>query len=124
MMKVLIVDDSSTMRKIIKKTLLKAGEHEIFEAEDGVDAIKKVKEHNAEFDLVLMDINMPKIDGITALKQLRGMDRTSHIPIIMCASEAEKDKVIECIRSGASDYIVKPFTKDIFQEKISRIVKA
>ncbi len=121
-MKALIVDDSSTMRKIIKKTLMQAGVATIVEAEDGIDAMQKMKENGADFDVVLLDINMPRVDGVTTLKQLKAIDETKGIPVIMCTSEAEKEKVVECIRGGASDYIVKPFSKDLIAEKISKVV--
>ncbi|RJO69745.1 MAG: response regulator [Myxococcales bacterium] len=120
-MRVLIVDDSSTMRKIIRKTVMEAGVSDIAEAEDGIDALKRIKDHNAAFDLILLDINMPKVDGITTLKQLKSMDQTKGIPVIMCTSEAEKELVITSIKAGASDYVVKPFTKDVIFEKINRL---
>lgn len=122
-MKILIVDDSSTMRKIIKKTVLMSGATETVEAEDGIDALKKIKEHNAQFDAVLLDINMPRVDGITTLKQMKEMDVTKNIPVIMCTSEAEKEKVVECIRAGAADYIVKPFSKDVIAAKLDKVKK-
>lgn len=121
-MKVLIVDDSSTMRKIIKKTINQTEKvDEIVEAEDGIDALQKMKDHNCSFDLVMLDINMPRVDGLTTLKQLKSMDDTKAIPVIMCTSEAEKEMVIECVKAGASDYIVKPFNKDLISEKITKI---
>lgn len=122
-MKVLVVDDSSTMRKIIRKTIMQAGIEDVTEAEDGIDALQKIKEANCAFDLVMLDINMPRVDGLTTLKQLKSMETTKGIPVIMCTSEAEKEMVIECIKSGASDYIVKPFNKDLIAEKIARIRK-
>lgn len=122
-MKILIVDDSSTMRKIIKKTVMQAGVEDTVEAEDGIDALQKIKEHNCAFDLIMLDINMPRVDGLTTLKQLKSMEDTKGIPVIMCTSEAEKEMVLECIKSGASDYVVKPFNKDLIAEKISKLVK-
>ncbi len=121
-MKVLVVDDSSTMRKIVSKTVKQAGATEIVEAEDGIDALKKMKEHEFKFDLVMMDINMPRADGVTTLKQLKSLEMTKGIPVIMCTSEAEKELVLECIKAGASDYIVKPFTKDLITEKFKKLI--
>ena len=121
-MKFLVVDDSSTMRKIISKTILAIGPAEIVEAENGIDALKKIKEHSAGFDLVMLDINMPQVDGITTLKQLKAMDQTKGIPVIMCTSEAEKETVLECIKAGANDYVVKPFTKEVIAAKIEKLV--
>ncbi len=122
-MKILVVDDSSTMRKIIKKTILLAGADEVVEAEDGLDALKKLKEHDLGFDMIMLDINMPKVDGVTTLKQLKGMENTKHIPVVMCTSEAEKEMVLECIKAGAMDYVVKPFTKELIAQKIAKVSK-
>ena len=122
MIKVLVVDDSNTMRRIIKKTLNQAGVEEIVEAEDGIDALKKLTE-NTDIDLIMLDVNMPRADGLTTLKELKSMPETAVIPVIMCTSESDKSVVIECIRSGAKDYIVKPFNKEIIAEKIQNLLK-
>jgi len=122
MIKVLVVDDSNTMRRIIKKTLNQAGIEEIVEAEDGIDALKKLSE-NSDIDLIMLDVNMPRADGLTTLKELKSMPETTVIPVIMCTSESDKSVVIECIRSGAKDYIVKPFNKEVIAEKIQNLLK-
>jgi len=122
MIKVLVVDDSNTMRRIIKKTLNQAGVEEIVEAEDGIDALVKLSE-NPDIDLIMLDVNMPRADGLTTLKELKSMPETAVIPVIMCTSESDKSVVIECIRSGAKDYIVKPFNKEIIAEKIQNLIK-
>lgn len=122
MIKVLVVDDSNTMRRIIKKTLNQAGVEDIVEAEDGIDALKKLAE-NTDIDLIMLDVNMPRADGLTTLKELKSMPETAAIPVIMCTSESDKSVVIECIRSGAKDYIVKPFNKEIIAEKIQNLLK-
>ncbi len=122
MIKVLVVDDSNTMRRIIKKTLNQAGIEEIVEAEDGIDALKKLSE-NSDIDLIMLDVNMPRADGLTTLKELKSMPETAVIPVIMCTSESDKSVVIECIRSGAKDYIVKPFNKEVIAEKIQNLLK-
>ena len=121
-MRILVVDDSSTMRRIVINAVQKLNLGEIVQAENGVDAIMKIKEFAGKIDLILMDINMPKLDGVSTLKELRAARVTMNIPIIMVTSESEAEKVIECIEAGANDYVVKPFTPNVLMEKIKNIM--
>ncbi len=120
-MKILLVDDSSTMRRIQKNTLAKLGYENVDEAEDGVQAVQKVG--MTAYDLVLMDWNMPNMTGIEALKKIKGNPDTKAVPVIMVTSESEKSRIIEAIQAGAVNYVVKPFQPEALQEKISAIIK-
>ncbi len=120
-MKILLVDDSSTMRRIQKNTLTKLGYEDVDEAEDGAQAIQKVA--MTAYDLVLMDWNMPNMTGIEALKKIKENPDTKSVPVIMVTSESEKTRIIEAIQAGAANYVVKPFQPETLQEKISAVVK-
>lgn len=115
-MKVLLVDDSGTMRTIQKRCLNKVGVEDVAEAEDGVQGLAMFK--SAVFDLVLCDWNMPNMDGLTMLKHVREINKTT--PIIMVTTEAERSRVLEAIQNGVSDYLVKPFTQDALKVKIEK----
>ncbi|WP_025321676.1 chemotaxis response regulator CheY [Deferrisoma camini] len=119
-MKILTVDDSSTMRRIIKNTLNRLGYTDVVEAEHGVDALAKM----AGVGLVLTDWNMPEMDGLTFVKALRSNPQYKEIPIIMVTTEAAKKEILEAIKAGVTDYIVKPFTPDTLKEKIERVLAA
>ncbi len=121
-MKVLLVDDSGTMRKIQKRCFLKLGipEGDILEAENGQTALQLFE--TTRFSLVLTDWNMPVMDGITLLKEIR--KRNTEVPVVMVTTESEKRRVLEAIREGVSDYLVKPFTVNDFSDKIKRWVFA
>ncbi len=114
-MKVLLVDDSSTMRRIQRNVLEGIGLKEIEEAVDGQDALTKLS-FNPE--LILLDWNMPNMDGSAFLKQIRTMDQYKNTKIIMVTSESEKSKIIEAIKNGANSYIIKPFTPEVLKEKL------
>jgi two-component system chemotaxis response regulator CheY len=114
-MKVLLVDDSRTIRNIQKNVLKQIGHTDITEAADGVEALQRIGE--ARPDLVLIDWNMPKLDGITLVRKIRETDKD--LVLIMCTTEAEKRRVIEAIKAGVNSYIVKPFTSDTLAEKIN-----
>ncbi len=116
-MKVLIVDDSGTMHKIIKNQLTNAGVEETVEAFDGEEGLAKL-ESEMPIDVVLLDINMPKMDGMTMLRKVRSDSRYGKVKIVMVTSESEKTKVLEAIRAGANDYIVKPFQAEDFKERL------
>ena len=120
-MKILLVDDSTTMRRIQKNTLEKLGYTDITEAGDGAEAVAKVAA--GAFDLVLMDWNMPNMTGIEALKKIKGDAAMKAVPVIMVTSESEKTKIMEAIQAGAANYIVKPFQSEVLQEKISAVLK-
>lgn len=115
-MKFMLVDDSNAMRRIQKNVLEKLGIADIVEACDGKDAFEKVIDNPP--DVMLLDVNMPRMDGFELLKNLRGMDKFSSIKIIMCTSESEKSKIMEAIKLGANNYVVKPFTPDVLKEKL------
>lgn len=113
-MKILLVDDSKTMRNIQKSILAQMGHEEIEEACDGLDALSKVA--NFSPDLLLVDWNMPNMDGLTFVKEYRSNGGTS--PIMMVTTEAEKSRVIEAIKAGVNNYVVKPFTPDVLSQRI------
>lgn len=121
-MRILVVDDSKTMRNIIKRTLIDRmgiAEETIGEATDGMEALALIEE--GSFDLYMVDWNMPNMDGITLLRKLRETgDRT---PFMMCTTESEKLKVLEAIKAGASGYMVKPFTAESIQEKVTQTME-
>lgn len=116
-MKVLVVDDSAVMRKIVVKALMEAGHPDICEAGNGKEALKKVK----DVDIVLTDWNMPVMDGLTFVKEVR---KASSIPIVMITTEGGHKEVIEAMKSGVNDYIVKPFTTSILLGKIETVLKS
>ncbi|MEQ8845634.1 MAG: response regulator [Phycisphaerales bacterium] len=113
-MKILLVDDSKTMRNIQKSVLSQLGYTEIEEACDGQDALSKVKAYGP--DLLLVDWNMPNMDGLSFVKAYRQDDKST--PIIMVTTEAEKSRVIEAIKAGVNNYVVKPFTPDLLSQRI------
>lgn len=117
-MKILTVDDSSTMRRIIKNTLSRIGYEDVVEANDGVDGLSKM----TGIELVLTDWNMPEMDGLTFVKTLRANPQYNKIPIIMVTTEAAKKEILEAIKSGVTDYIVKPFTPETLKEKIEKVI--
>lgn len=106
--KVLVVDDFPTMRRIVKNLLKQLGFENIDEADDGVNALAKLK--NGGFGLVVSDWNMPNMEGIDLLRAVRQEPSVKDIPFLMVTAEAEKEKVIEAIKAGVDNYIVKPFT--------------
>jgi len=115
-MKLLLVDDSATMRRIQKTQLTTMGITDIDEAGNGEDALTKLSQ--ATFDVVLLDWNMPVMDGLTCLQNIRKNGAYSKIKVVMCTSESEKAKVMEALKAGASNYIVKPFTPEALKEKL------
>jgi two-component system chemotaxis response regulator CheY len=117
--KILVVDDFSTMRRIVKNILKQLGYENIEEAEDGAQAFNKLKTGN--FGFVVSDWNMPNMDGLELLKKVRSDPDLKALPFLMVTAEAEKDKVIEAIKAGVSNYIVKPFTAEVLKEKMDKI---
>ena len=115
-MKILLVDDSRTILNIQKNVLKQLGHEDVVEAEDGVQALTQYG--IAKPDLMLVDWNMPNMDGITLIRKIRETDRKT--PIIMCTTEAEKSRVLEAVKAGVNNYIVKPFTVESLGEKISQ----
>ncbi|HSV14188.1 MAG TPA: response regulator [Tepidisphaeraceae bacterium] len=116
-MKILLVDDSKTMRNIQKKTLERLGTVEFVEAGDGLEALTAIAAHPG-IDLMLVDWNMPNMDGHTLVCRVREKDKTT--PIIMCTTEAEKTRVIDALKAGVNNYIVKPFTPDAMSDKVQQ----
>jgi len=125
-MKILIVDDMSTMRKIVKNMLQKMGFSEFQEAPDGQPAWELVKEAETsgkQFGLIVSDWNMPGMTGLDFLKNLRADDRFKTIPFIMVTAEGEQANVIEAVKAGVNNFVVKPFSQQIFEEKIKKVFK-
>lgn len=116
MTRVLVADDSSTMRKIILRSLNSVGVKDITEASDGSEAVALFEP--GKFDMVLTDWNMPGMTGLEVLKAIRAQDQK--IPVIMVTTEAEKSRVLEAIQAGVTDYLVKPFTPDTLREKLEK----
>jgi two-component system chemotaxis response regulator CheY len=116
-MRVLLADDSGTMRTIIRRSLNALGMFDSVEAADGVQAIELFK--GGGFDLVLTDWNMPGKTGPELVRDIRTLDK--QVPIIMITTEAERSRVVEAIEAGVSDYLVKPFTTEMLEQKLARI---
>ncbi|HVW01636.1 MAG TPA: response regulator [Planctomycetaceae bacterium] len=117
-MKVLLADDSGTMRTIQKRCLNKLGIMDVVEAEDGQQALAHFE--TQQFNIVLSDWNMPNMDGLTLLKEIR--KRNTQIPVVLITTEAERTRVVTAIQAGVSDYLVKPFTPEGLQEKLEKWV--
>ena len=120
-LKILVVDDFSTMRRIIRNLLKELGFPNVTEAEDGVDALKKLQSGNFEF--VVSDWNMPNMNGLDLLKSIRADSSLRQIPVLMVTAEAKKENIIEAAKAGANGYIVKPFTAATLDEKLNKIFK-
>jgi len=118
-MKILVVDDFPTMRRIVKNLLKDLSFENVEEAEDGVEALTKLRSHPFEF--VLSDWNMPNMDGLTLLKNIRADAQLAKLPVLMVTAEAKKENIVTAARSGASGYIVKPFTAATLEEKLQKI---
>jgi two-component system chemotaxis response regulator CheY len=121
-MKILVVDDMSTMRRIVKNILKELGFSNIEEAENGSDALTKLRAN--PFDLVVSDWNMPVMPGIELLRNIRADAGLKHIPVLMVTAEAQKENLVEAIQAGVSNYIVKPFTADTIKQKLEKIFAA
>lgn len=118
--KVLVVDDFPTMRRIVKNLLKQIGFENIDEAEDGVQALNKLR--GGSYGLVVSDWNMPIMEGIDLLRNVRQEpEPLKNVPFLMVTAEAEKEKVIEAIKAGVDNYIVKPFTAEVLKEKLEKI---
>jgi two-component system, chemotaxis family, chemotaxis protein CheY len=118
-MKFLVVDDFSTMRRIVRNLLKELGFTNVDEAEDGVAALQKLRAGG--FDFVISDWNMPNMTGIELLRQLRADPALKQLPLLMITAEAKKENIIEAAQAGANGYIVKPFTAATLDEKLSKI---
>ena len=115
-MRVLLVDDSRTIRNIQKNVLAEIGYTDVVEAADGLEALSRMAAEKA--DLILVDWNMPVMDGITFVRKVRETDKVT--PMIMVTTEAEKSRVVEAVRAGVNNYVVKPFTGETLLEKINQ----
>ena len=118
-MKFLVVDDFSTMRRIVRNLLKELGYSNVDEAEDGVVAMQKLT--SGGFDFVVTDWNMPNMTGIELLRAIRANAQIAHLPVLMITAEAKKENIIEAAQAGASGYIVKPFTAATMAEKMAKI---
>ena len=118
-MKVLVVDDFATMRRIVKNVLKQIGFTEIVEADDGSTALEVLQQ--TEIDLIISDWNMPKVTGLDLLKTVRSDESMKAVPFLMVTAEAQKDNVIQAVQAGVSNYVVKPFTPEALKEKLEKI---
>jgi two-component system chemotaxis response regulator CheY len=120
-MKFLIVDDFSTMRRIVRGLLKEIGYANAEEAEDGAVALNMLK--NGKFDFVVSDINMPNMNGFDLLNAIKKEDTLKHLPVLMVTAEARKEDIVRAAQEGAAGYIVKPFTKATLEEKVQKIMQ-
>ena len=118
-MRFLVVDDFSTMRRIVRNLLKELGYTNVDEAEDGAIALQKLQ--GGGFEFVVTDWNMPNMDGLTLLQNIRANPSLKHLPVLMITAEAKKENIIAAAQAGASGYIVKPFTSAVLSEKLQKI---
>jgi len=119
-LKFLVVDDFSTMRRIVRGLLKEMGCNNVDEAEDGSAALQMLK--NSKFDFIVTDINMPNMNGFDLLRAVKAEATLKHIPVLMVTAEARKEDIVMAAQSGAAGYIVKPFTKATLEEKVTKIL--
>jgi two-component system chemotaxis response regulator CheY len=120
-MKFLIVDDFSTMRRIVRNLLKEIGHTDADEAEDGAIALNKLR--NGTFNFVVSDINMPNMNGFELLTEIKKDPALKHLPVLMVTAEARKEDIVMAAQGGAAGYIVKPFTKATLEDKLANIFK-
>lgn len=120
-MKVLVADDFATMRKIVRNILKQIGFDDIVEAEDGQAAIQVLR--NEDVGLVVTDWNMPNMTGLELLQKIRNDPKTANLPVLMVTAEGLKENVVAAVKAGVNNYVVKPFTAEVLQEKIEQIFK-
>jgi two-component system, chemotaxis family, chemotaxis protein CheY len=118
-MRILVVDDFSTMRRIVKNILKQIGFENLDEAEDGKQALAMLKAD--KFDFLVSDWNMPNMTGIELLQAIRADAQLRNLPVLLVTAETEKEKVLEAVQSGVNNYVVKPFTAEVLMEKINKI---
>ena len=119
-MKILVVDDFSTMRRIVKNCLQEIGYTDITEADDGNTALPLLK--GGAFDFLITDWNMPGMPGLELLKAVRGDSKLAKLPVLMLTAEAKREQIIEAAQAGVSGYVIKPFTAGTLKEKIDKIL--
>lgn len=119
-LRILVVDDFSTMRRIVRNLLKEIGFMNVEEAEDGAAALQRLQ--SGGIDFVISDWNMPNMDGLTLLQQIRGSDALKALPVLMVTAEAKKENIIAAAQAGASGYVVKPFTAATLDEKLTKIL--
>jgi two-component system chemotaxis response regulator CheY len=119
-MRFLVVDDSSTMRRIIINTLNKLGFTDVVEASNGREGLDRLAANPV--DLIITDWNMPEMTGIEFIRSLRGNEKLPQVPVLMITSNAAKDDIVEALRAGVTNYVVKPFTSDTMREKIESVL--
>jgi len=119
-LKILAVDDSPTMRRIIVNTLKRAGYEDVAEAGDGKDALAKLK--TEKFDFIITDWNMPEMDGLTFVTTVRSDPELKALPILMVTTRSVKEDIMQAIKAGVNNYIVKPFTPETIAEKITQVI--
>ncbi len=120
-LKFLVVDDFSTMRRIVRGLLKEIGYSNCEEAEDGVDALNMLRQ--SKYDFVVSDINMPNMTGFELLKAIKEDPTLKHLPVLMVTAEARKEDIVLAAQTGAAGYIVKPFTKATLEEKVLKILQ-
>ena len=118
----LVVDDFSTMRRIVKNLLQELGYANVQEADDGSTALPMLKTGN--FDFVITDWNMPQLPGLELLKAVRADPNLTHLPVLMVTAEAKREQIVEAARAGVSGYVIKPFTAQVLGEKLAKILQA
>ncbi|MCK5527276.1 MAG: response regulator [Candidatus Latescibacteria bacterium] len=119
-LKILAVDDSATMRRILKNTLSRGGYTDVVEADDGVDAWAKLQAGG--FNFIITDWNMPNMSGLELVNAIRESEKFKQIPIIMVTTRSVKDDIVAAMKAGANNYVVKPFTPDTLKEKIASVL--
>jgi two-component system chemotaxis response regulator CheY len=119
--KILVVDDFATMRKVIRNLLKQSGYENLVEAEDGVNALKILK--SQKIDFIVSDWNMPNMSGLELLKAVRADEDMKDLPFLMVTAEALQENVVAAVKAGVSNYIVKPFTSETLDEKIKKIME-
>ncbi len=120
-MKLVVVDDSSTMRRIIKNTLARLGYKDVLEGEDGVQGWNTL-DTNPDTGMLITDWNMPEMNGLELVKKVRADERFADLPIIMVTTEGGKAEVITALKAGVNNYIVKPFTPQVLKEKLGAVL--
>ena len=120
-MKILVVDDFPTMRRIVRNLLKELGYSNVDEAEDGMAGLARLR--SGTYDFVISDWNMPNLDGLAMLQQIRADATLSHLPVLMVTAESKKENIIAAAQAGASGYVVKPFTAATLDEKLNKILE-